>query len=57
MVGTLVGILLPGIISNGLLFEDTSSFWQPVVVGALLLLIAIILDEVRRRAALKVVID
>ena len=56
VVGTLVGILLLGIISNGLVLEDISSFWQPVVVGALLL-IAIILDEVRRRAALKVVID
>jgi ribose transport system permease protein len=52
--GTLVGILLLGIISNGLVLEDISSFWQPVVVGALLL-IAIIFDEVRRRAALKVV--
>jgi ribose transport system permease protein len=54
VIGTLVGILLLGIISNGLVLEDISSFWQPVVVGALLL-IAIIVDEVRRRAALKVV--
>ena len=54
VIGTLVGILLLGIISNGLVLEDVSSFWQPVVVGTLLL-IAIILDEVRRRAALKVV--
>jgi len=53
VIGTLVGLLLLGIISNGLVLEDVSSFWQPVVVGALLL-IAIILDEVRRRAALKV---
>jgi ribose transport system permease protein len=53
VVGTLVGILLLGIISNGLVLEDVSSFWQPVVVGTLLL-VAIILDEVRRRAALKV---
>jgi ribose transport system permease protein len=54
VIGTLVGILLLGMITNGLVLEDISSFWQPVVVGALLL-IAIILDEVRRRAALKVV--
>jgi ribose transport system permease protein len=54
VIGTLVGILLLGIISNGLVLEDISSFWQPVVVGALLL-IAIIIDEVRRRASLKVV--
>jgi ribose transport system permease protein len=53
VIGTLVGLLLLGIISNGLVLEDVSSFWQPVVVGTLLL-VAIILDEVRRRAALKV---
>jgi len=53
VIGTLVGILLLGIIANGLVLEDVSSFWQPVVVGTLLL-IAIILDEVRRRTALKV---
>ncbi len=53
VIGTLVGILLLGIIANGLVLEDVSSFWQPVVVGTLLL-IAIIIDEVRRRTALKV---
>jgi ribose/xylose/arabinose/galactoside ABC-type transport system permease subunit len=51
--GTLVGILLLAIISNGLVLENISSFWQPVIVGALLLT-AIVLDEVRRRTALKV---
>jgi ribose transport system permease protein len=50
--GTLVGILLLGIISNGLVLENISSFWQPVIVGALLLA-AIVLDEVRRRTALR----
>lgn len=51
--GTLVGILLLGIIANGLVLENISSFWQPVIVGVILLL-AIILDEARRRAALRV---
>lgn len=53
VIGTLVGLLLLGIISNGLVLENISSFWQPVVVGVVLLL-AIIVDEARRRAALKV---
>ncbi len=53
VVGTLVGILLLGVISNGLVLEDISSFWQPVITGTFLLL-AIVLDEVRRRASLKV---
>jgi ribose transport system permease protein len=53
VVGTLVGLLLLGIIANGLVLENISSFWQPVIVGAILI-IAIVLDEVRRRAALRV---
>jgi ribose transport system permease protein len=53
IVGTLVGLLLLAIISNGLVLQNISSFWQPVVVGTVLLL-AIILDEARRRASLKV---
>jgi ribose transport system permease protein len=53
VVGTLVGLLLLGMISNGLVLKDISSFWQPVITGTILLL-AIILDEARRRAALKV---
>ncbi len=54
VIGTLVGILLLGIIANGLVLLNISTFWQPVIVGVLLLT-AIVLDEVRRRTALKVV--
>jgi ribose transport system permease protein len=46
--GTLVGILLIGVIGNGLVLKNISSFYQPVVTGAILL-IAIVLDEARRR--------
>ncbi len=48
VVGTLVGILLLGVIGNGLVLENISSFYQPVVTGAILL-VAIVLDEIRRR--------
>jgi ribose transport system permease protein len=48
VVGTLVGVLLLGIISNGLVLKNISTFYQPVVVGGILLG-AIVLDEVRRR--------
>lgn len=48
VIGTLVGILLLGVIQNGLTLLNISSFWQPVVVGAILLA-AIVLDEIRRR--------
>jgi ribose transport system permease protein len=52
VVGTAVGILLLGLIANGLVLENISSFYQPVVTGAILL-IAIVLDEVRRRVQLR----
>src|SRR5207237_7178831 len=48
IVGTLVGILLLGTIANGLVLKNISSFYQPVVTGSILL-IAIVLDETRRR--------
>jgi ribose transport system permease protein len=48
IIGTLIGILLLGTIANGLVLKNISSFYQPVVTGAILL-IAIILDETRRR--------
>jgi ribose transport system permease protein len=50
VVGTLVGVLLIGLISNGLVLDNISSFYQPVVTGSILL-IAIVLDEIRRRTS------
>ena len=51
VVGTFVGVILLGMIANGLVLMNISTFWQPVVIGAILLL-AIVLDEVRRRVQL-----
>ena len=51
VIGTLVGIVLIGVIQNGLTLLNISSFWQPVVVGAILIT-AIVLDELRRRVQL-----
>lgn len=48
VIGTLVGILLIGVIGNGLVLRNIDTFYQPVVTGAILL-IAIVLDETRRR--------
>ena len=48
VIGTLVGILLLGMIGNGLVLRNISSFYQPVVTGAILL-VAIMIDEIRRR--------
>jgi ribose transport system permease protein len=48
VVGTLVGLLLLGMINNGLALKSISSFYQPVVTGVILI-VAIVLDELRRR--------
>lgn len=51
VIGTACGVFLLGMITNGLVLLDISSFWQPVVTG-LILLTALILDEFRRRVTL-----
>lgn len=51
VIGTFFGIILLGMIANGLVLLNISSFYQPVVTGIILLL-ALILDEVRRRVTL-----
>jgi len=48
VIGTLVGLLLLGMINNGLALKSISSFYQPVVTG-IILIVAIVLDELRRR--------
>jgi ribose transport system permease protein len=49
MFGTVVGMLIPGVLQNGLLIVNVAPFWQQVAVGIVLLL-AVYLDRVRRRA-------
>ena len=48
IVGTLIGALLLGVITNGLDLLGVSSFWQGDVTGAILI-IAVFLDRFRRR--------
>ena len=47
LAGTLVGLLLVGVINNGLTLAGVPAFWQLVVKGVLLLA-AVIYDERRR---------
>lgn len=44
---TIIGVLIMGVISNGLTLLDVSYYWQLVVKGAVIL-IAVLLDRLRR---------
>ncbi|MCC7449537.1 MAG: ABC transporter permease [Anaerolineae bacterium] len=50
VLGTLMGVVLLGIINNGFVLLSVPSYWQYVVQGAALLL-AVVLDEVRAKRA------
>lgn len=46
--GTVIGVLILGVLSNGLVLLNVNSFWQEVVRGTVIIL-AVALDEFRRR--------
>jgi ribose/xylose/arabinose/galactoside ABC-type transport system permease subunit len=48
LVGTLVGVLIIGVINNGLNLLDVSSYWQQIIKG-LIIAGAVILDQRARR--------
>ncbi|MCB1500032.1 MAG: ABC transporter permease [Bauldia sp.] len=48
--GTFVGLLLLGVVNNGLILAGVPAFWQQVVKGVILLL-AVLYDEIRRNRA------
>lgn len=50
MMGTFLGLLLLGVVNNGLILAGVPAFWQQVVKGGILLL-AVLYDEFRRHRA------
>lgn len=46
--GTVLGVLILGVLNNGLVLLDVTSFWQEVVRGTVIIL-AVAVDELRRR--------
>jgi ribose transport system permease protein len=48
VAGTFIGALIIGVLRNGLNLLDVSSFWQQVVIGAVIA-IAVMTDTLRRR--------
>ena len=49
MFGTVVGVFIPVVLASGLVIMSVQSFWQQVVIGAILIL-AVYFDQLRRRA-------
>lgn len=50
VMGTLIGALILGVVSNALNLWGVASFWQTVIAGAIVL-IAVLADTLRRRRA------
>lgn len=48
--GTIVGVVLIGVLNNGLVLLDVSPFWQQVVKG-LVILLAVIVDKLNQKTA------
>jgi ribose transport system permease protein len=48
MAGTVIGMLIPGVLTNGLVIVGVQPFWQNVAVGAVLI-VAVYFDQLRRR--------
>jgi ribose transport system permease protein len=46
--GTVVGVLIPGVLQNGLIILGVQRFWLSVAVGAVLI-VAVVIDQLRRR--------
>lgn len=49
MFGTVVGVFIPVVLAAGLVIVGVQSFWQQVMIGAILI-IAVYFDQLRRRA-------
>lgn len=50
MIGTIIGTLFIGVLSNGLNILNINYFWQQVVIGAVIIL-AVLMDKVRQSKA------
>lgn len=49
VIGVLAGVLIMGILRNGLNITNVSAFWQQILIG-LVIIVAVYIDVLRRRA-------
>ena len=52
VIGVLAGVLIMGILRNGLNINNVSAFWQQILIG-LVIIVAVYIDVLRRRAAVR----
>ncbi|MGB3338174.1 MAG: ABC transporter permease [Devosia sp.] len=52
VLGVLAGVLIMGILRNGLNINNVSAFWQQILIGAVII-IAVYIDVLRRRASFR----
>ena len=52
VLGVLAGVLIMGILRNGLNINNVSAFWQQILIG-LVIILAVYIDVLRRRAAVR----
>ncbi len=52
VLGVLGGVLLMGLLRNGLNINNVSAFWQMILIG-IVIIIAVYIDVLRRRAAVR----
>ena len=52
VIGVLAGVLIMGILRNGLNINNVSAFWQQILIG-LVIIFAVWIDVLRRRAAVR----
>lgn len=52
VMGVLAGVLIMGVLRNGLNINNVSAFWQQILIG-LVIIIAVYIDVLRRRASMR----
>ena len=46
--GTIIGAFVIGVLSNGMILEGVSSFWQRVIMGTIIVL-AVMIDQLQTK--------
>jgi ribose transport system permease protein len=50
ILGTIIGAVFMGILSNGIVLMDISAYWERVIIGAVVI-VAVLMDVLRKRRA------